>query len=275
MMFAAMAAFVACSDDDNNPGKKDFEEHDTYFVYHGVTYPIQKMADGRVWMAKNMQYIPEGLTPSTDPAEDAHIWYPYNYDGKDCIASTDQELINERGYLYDMEAALGTPITAENCASFEGQQGICPKGWHIPTQKEYIDLVGKTNKNAEGVDLTNVNAPYYDKDLDNGLITLMDKAGWNVTRSGMRFCSTITSTGKYQSSIDKVNYLHTMTFFMSSTIYKPLYKTVEGAQVLNNIQYFAMMTNYASKYASAGGGLSLAYNAFKSGVSVRCIKDAN
>ena len=42
----------------------------------GVDYKTVTLKDGRTWMAENLRYVPEGKTPSSDPAEEAGIWYP-------------------------------------------------------------------------------------------------------------------------------------------------------------------------------------------------------
>ncbi len=41
-----------------------------------VDYKTVTLKDGRTWMAENLRYVPEGKTPSSDPAEEAGIWYP-------------------------------------------------------------------------------------------------------------------------------------------------------------------------------------------------------
>ncbi len=110
------------------------------------------MANGTTWMAEPLIYLPKGYTPSSDPTADSHVWYPYEItaDGA-TVATTKESAIKELGYLYDFQAALGgKEITDSNLTSFEGAQGICPKGWHIPTRLEYFNLVGKTTNDADG-----------------------------------------------------------------------------------------------------------------------------
>ncbi len=85
----------------------------------------------------------------------SHIWYPYELvtiDGTlTAKALQDEASIKELGYLYDFQAALGgKEITDSNLTSFEGAQGICPKGWHIPTRLEYFNLVGNSTNDADG-----------------------------------------------------------------------------------------------------------------------------
>ena len=132
-----------------------FEEHDGYFIYDGITYNTVTLSNGTTWMAEPLRYVPDGYTPSSDPAADSHIWYPYELVTVDgtltAKALQDEASIKQYGYLYDIHAALsGKAVTPENCYDFEGAQGICPKGWHIPTRAEYFSLVGNSTKDADG-----------------------------------------------------------------------------------------------------------------------------
>ena len=45
-----------------------------------------------------------------------------------------------------MQHSGGKEVTEENCYEFEGAQGICPEGWHIPTRPEFVGLCGLSNK---------------------------------------------------------------------------------------------------------------------------------
>ncbi|WP_418981894.1 fimbrillin family protein [Alistipes sp.] len=254
-------------------GAPAFEEFDDYFMYDNERYALVTMKDGRKWMAENLRYLPEGVNVSTDPTDnDAAIWAPYSSDGTTCTPLTDPAEVAKKGYLYSFDTALGGVITPENSASFEGAQGICPKGWHIPTHAEWIALVGKTNKNAAGEDLTDTSAPYYDAGYQAGKITLVDADGFNFTRAGVRMRSTIAGAGSYSKNIYpspggelSVNYL------LSSTLYKNAYSTTDPTQ-LTNIQFFALMSTIVAN--TPEGKLSAGYLGYKSGVSVRCIKDA-
>ena len=251
----------------------EFTESENSFVYDGETYKTVTLKDGRKWMADNLRYVPKGMTVSTDPADnDAKIWAPYTSDGTTCTPVTDPAKIAELGYLYAVETAFGAQITPDNSDKFEGAQGICPKGWHIPTQAEWIALVGKTNKNAAGEDLTDMSAPYYDTGYQAGKVTLLDADNFNYVRSGTRMRATIAATGSYSKNIypnpggePSVNYL------LSSTLYKNVFSTTDATQ-LNNIQYFAVMSTFLA--STPDGKLSLGYLGYKSGCAVRCIKDA-
>lgn len=244
-------------------------ETDTGLEYGGVKYKTVVMKDGRVWMAENLRYLPEGVTVSTNPADnDAKVWAPYTSDGTTMTPLTDPADIAKIGYLYSFDLAFGAEVTAANSASFEGVRGICPPEWHIPTQAEWIALIGKTNKNAEGVDLTDRNAPYYDAVYDGGRITKLDADKFNFINSGIRMRSTIAGAGSYQKNIYDGHL--SLSYLFCSTLNKNIYSSTDATQ-LTNIQFFAPMTLFNA--SSADGKLTVGYVGFKSGMTLRCIKD--
>lgn len=251
----------------------EFIESENSFVYDGETYGTVTMKDGRKWMAENLRYIPKGKKVSADPADKtAEIWYPYSSNGTTCTPLTDAASIAKLGYLYAVETALKAEITADNSGNFEGVQGICPKGWHIPTQADWIGLVGKTTKNAEGVDLTDTSAPYYDAVYDGAKIPALDADGFQFTRSGTCMRGTIAGSGAYQKAIyPNPGGELSLSCVVGSTLHKNNYSTTDPSQ-LTNIQFFGAMTLYNLKTAPEGK-LSVSYLAFKSGCGVRCIKD--
>lgn len=267
-----------------------FEEFDGYFVYDGEEYKTVTLSDGSVWMAEPMRYVPEGYTPSGDPAADSHIWYPYSLSGggdsinaTEATALTDDESIRKYGLFYDMYVALGgTDVTVDNCYDFEGAQGICPPGWHIPTRTEFFNLCGLSNKNALGESGNQINteALFYDADYGGGKRTLYEEAGWNYVLSGVRMMTNFNSTPRYQltqlysgnTSLPEDYYgMPGLTYHMSSTCYKPIYSTANPEE-LTNIQFFAQMTTFTKIYPE--GRINVAYISTLSGQQLRCVKDA-
>ena len=259
-----------------------FEEHldENYFLYDNVKYNTVTLANGTTWMAEPLIYLPKGYTPSTDPTADSHVWYPYEItaDGA-TVATTKESAIKELGYLYDFQAALGgKEITDSNLTSFEGAQGICPKGWHIPTRLEYFNLVGKTTNDADGkVPADGDKALFYDAVYDGAKISSLNNAGFNYQFSGVRMATSLTGAGSYQkTAIAEDANIQTawhgkpaMNYLMTSTAFKPVYNSTSG--LLTNIQFFGLMSTINAKYSE--GRLSLSYVSIKAGMQVRCIRD--
>ena len=196
------------------------------------------------------------------------------------VATTKESAIKELGYLYDFQVALGgKEITESNLNSFEGAQGICPKGWHIPTRLEYFNLVGKTTNDADGkVPADGDKALFYDAVYDGAKISSLNNAGFNYQFSGVRMATSLTGAGSYQKTAiaddAKIQAAWhgkpAMNYLMTSTAYKPIYNSTSG--LLTNIQFFGLMSTInATKYPE--GRLSLSYVSIKAGMQVRCIRD--
>ncbi len=256
-----------------------FEEHldQNYFLYDNVKYKTVTLSNGTTWMAEPLIYLPKGYTPSSDPAVDSHIWYPYEIVGGVAKALTSETAIKESGYLYDLEAALGgKKITEENFASFEGKQGICPKGWHIPTRADYFNLVGNSNA-AEGEtgQQYKEDALFYDKDYQAAKVQSFIDAGFNYPISGVRMSTGYSSTPKYQAVVtnstncSKEEWYNkcTTTYYMTSTAHKVTKKD----DVVTNIQYFSLMGAFAKSYPE--GKVTVGFASILCGQAIRCVKD--
>ncbi|MFI3316108.1 MAG: FISUMP domain-containing protein [Rikenellaceae bacterium] len=307
MLFIA-AALVACTETDDagddagdDTGSENFTESTDSFTYYGETYKTVTLSNGSKWMAEPLRYVPEGFTPSDDATDnDAHIWYPYEIDYAQLVADekvssapgidyvtvlTDDASIAAKGYLYDITAAMGgVEITDENFESFEGAQGICPEGWHIPTRADYFALVGYSNK-AVGEESApdDSTAILYDSAYKGGTIPAFESAGLNYVYAGARFFGGyLSSTVPYymRSMICSTNTTNealygnlSMSYYMTSTAYQASYSTAEATLgQLSNIQFFGLMSTFTTTYPE--GRLTLSYVAAGTGQSIRCVKDS-
>ena len=236
----------------------EFTEYDGYFVYDGVEYKTVKLADGNTWMAENLRFIPRGRTVSSDPAEDAGIWYPAA--NADKVA--DPALAETLGLLYDAATAFGVEsVTADNAGTFEGCQGICPTGWHIPTVAEMTGLVGHSSNSA----LINTDGAYYDATIKGASIAALAEAGWIWQFASMRNKTSVTGKGSY--TVTNYNGVYgIMSYVIGSTLHQA---TTNEDGSLKNIQYHYFMP----LYNASNEKISVAYGNFLSGASVRCVKN--
>lgn len=239
--------------------------------YGGVSYKIVKLKDGKWWMAENLRYVPEGITPSSDLKNvTAGVYYPIalNSDKTGVEFSTDDAVIQRNGYLYQSEVALGLNVgdltSVEQAQALEGAQGICPEGWHIPTSAEILGLVGKSASLT-----TNTAAPYYDNTSQNGQISLINADGFNVDAYGAVSIQDNTKTaatlmGYLQASPGIVS----SGYICGSSYAGVSYNTKDDASSgVKNLQFHAFMP-----MASIGtlNGSKLSY---RIAASVRCVKD--
>lgn len=107
-------------------------------LYEGVAYRTATLPTGSVWMAENLRYAPPGTPASPDAGSDAGIWLPCTLS---LVASEDAEYIAAQGLLYDLETAAGPSAAQNGALRPEGVRGVCPEGWHIPTQADFTELM--------------------------------------------------------------------------------------------------------------------------------------
>ena len=236
----------------------EFTEYEGYFVYDGVEYKTVTLADGNTWMADNLRFVPRGRTVATDPAEDAGIWYPAA--NADKVA--DPALAETLGLLYDAATAFGVEaVTIENAATFEGAQGICPTGWHIPTLTEMTGLVGHCSNSA----VINTDGAYYDATIKGASLAALTEAGWAWQFASMRNKANVTGKGSFTvTSYDGV--YGVMSYLIGSSMYQT-FTNDDGS--LKNVQYYYMMPTYNASNEK----VTVAYGNFLAGASLRCVKN--
>ena len=255
------------------PEDPDNNEHldEGYITYAGVKYNVIKMKDNKWWMAQNLRFVPEGITPSSDlTAVTAGVFNPIVLNGGNREFSSDADVIAAKGYLYQAEVALGLKVgdltTVAAAQALEGAQGICPAGWHVPTGADIIGLVGK----SVGL-TTNADAPYYDG--ANGSIALLNADGFNIDGSyGMVSINNNTvTTGSLNGVIYNGNI--TSSMFCGSTYAGVTYNTTnDETSGVKNLQFYGLMpmTNKATEAEMTCNGSKVSY---RIAGPVRCVRD--
>lgn len=92
---------------------------------------IGEGADAQIWMAQNLNYDPGDVSGMS-----SYAWSGCPNNKADSCA--------KYGRLYTWEVAMdnagcGYGTYCNN--SYEGTQGVCPSGWHLPTKEEWQQLV--------------------------------------------------------------------------------------------------------------------------------------
>ena len=100
-------------------------------VYKFVTIGNQ------VWMAENLKYLPAVVRPATGSYTTPY-YYVYGYDGTDKNAAKATSNYNTYGVLYNWPAAMAGSASSE--ANPSGVKGVCPTGWHLPSDAEWTQL---------------------------------------------------------------------------------------------------------------------------------------
>ena len=109
----------------------------------GNVYKTVKLGN-QVWMAENLRTtryadgtpIPLGTESSYDVA--------YRYYPDDNSAN-----VSDYGYLYNWAAVMNGSASSE--ANPSGVQGICPDGWHVPSDAEWTELTNYVKSQSQYV----------------------------------------------------------------------------------------------------------------------------
>ena len=106
------------------------------------------------WMAENLAYLP-AVSPPEQP--ESHVlpdpyYYVYDYQGIDVNAAKATDNFKTYGVLYNWPAAMNG--YGSSTANPSGVQGICPEGWHLPSNAELMQLKNYLAKNGYNYDGT-------------------------------------------------------------------------------------------------------------------------
>ncbi|NCC88228.1 MAG: hypothetical protein EOM05_10280 [Clostridia bacterium] len=100
-------------------------------VYHALTIGNQ------VWMAENLKYLPSVAGPGTGSGTTPY-YYVYGYDGTNVTDAKATANYDTYGVLYNWPAAMAG--SASSSSNPSGVQGVCPAGWHLPSDAEWTEL---------------------------------------------------------------------------------------------------------------------------------------
>lgn len=97
----------------------------------------------QVWMAENLAYLPEVVHSNDEFKTQSSNGQPgygiYGYDGNDVATAKLQSNYTTYGVLYNWYAAMNG--AESSMANPSGVQGVCPDGWHLPSDDEWHELI--------------------------------------------------------------------------------------------------------------------------------------
>jgi uncharacterized protein (TIGR02145 family) len=92
----------------------------------------------QLWMAENLRYLSSVIGSGTGSETDPYS-YVFDYDGTDVSAAKETENYQNYGVLYNWSAAMAG--SSSSSANPSDVQGVCPAGWHVPSDAEWTQLV--------------------------------------------------------------------------------------------------------------------------------------
>jgi uncharacterized protein (TIGR02145 family) len=189
----------------------------------------------QVWMAENLAYLPS-VSPPTSGSNNLPYYYVYGYDGTNVSEAKATSNYQTYGVLYNWRAAMNGASSSNTNPS--GVQGICPEGWHLPSEAEWTILTDYLGG----------------EDVAHGKMKETGTTHWKAPNTGATNESGFTAVpGGFRYPDGTFNYLGLYCYWWSSTTYK-----------------------YDSSSAYDLSLSSTLYSTFSSkafGSSVRCVRD--
>jgi uncharacterized protein (TIGR02145 family) len=99
-------------------------------------YDVVKIGT-QLWMAGNLKYLPSVIGPATG-TETIPYYYVYGYNGTVVADAKATANYTTYGVLYNWPAAMNGEASSSSNPS--GVQGVCPAGWHLPSDAEWTEL---------------------------------------------------------------------------------------------------------------------------------------
>ncbi len=132
--------FISCKKDSVDYFNNSFLDNRDGNIYKIVTIGNQ------VWMAENLRYLPkvhgnldfQTLGNNSQPAYGVYGYERGNRSPNDVTTAKAEENYRTYGVLYNWWAAMdGATSSISNPSKI---QGVCPDGWHLPSDSEWKDL---------------------------------------------------------------------------------------------------------------------------------------
>ena len=210
--------------------------------YDGNVYMAKRYGE-QIWMVENIRttHYDDGVVVYNIPYSISFSSTTRSYY---CIPDNNESYIDEIGLLYNRYAARngnnGTGIT----------QGICPSGWHLPSNEEWNTLINYMKSRSEY---------YCNSSSDNIAKAMASTTGWNASEVE---CSVGNNQNENNAS----------DFNIKPTIFENSYGTETGYWTSTKTSVYDNAPSYRIRYDSASISIYQGTDPYNV-ASVRCVKD--
>lgn len=207
-------------------------------------YPVVQIGS-QWWMAQNLAYLP-AVSPSSQGSVKNPHYYVYGYEGSDIGEAKRSSLFTTYGVLYNWAAAMAG--AASSNANPSGVRGVCPEGWHLPSDAEWKQLEVALGMAEDQLDLLEW------RGTDQGL-RMKTSQGWRDTGNGTNATgfSGLPGGNRYSGG-----YFH----------------SVGGNGVWRSSTAFSDQDAWTRDLDHYCPGIFRFYYSKADGFSIRCVKDA-
>jgi uncharacterized protein (TIGR02145 family) len=136
LSYLAVAGFflllLGCSGEEEVPTSGKFIDSRDQHEYKWVTIGTQ------TWMAENLAWLP-AVSPPLAGSDTLPFYYVYGFEGSSTDEARNWEYFDDYGVFYNWPAAMNGSEGSDLSPS--GVRGVCPEGWHLPSDTEWDILV--------------------------------------------------------------------------------------------------------------------------------------
>lgn len=176
LLFVAVAVLSACEKNTQKGNNHNYDDSILYDERDGNTYRTVKIGE-QVWMSENLRYLDESLTVD-DLSVDKPLMYVFNNNSLDVESVQSNPYYLKYGVYYNFPAAMNgeEPLTVGEDRTV---RGICPSGWHLPSQSEWKELADYVVQNG-------LETRDNDGNVIEGAIAkaLASSSGWSIEAGG-------------------------------------------------------------------------------------------
>ena len=220
----------------------------------GNSYDAVKLGD-QVWMAENLRTT-KYADGTTIPIGSTHsVTEPYRYaPGPNQSNEENMDNVARYGYLYNWSAVMHGASGSESNPS--GVQGICPNGWHVPSDAEWTQLIDYMK--TQSTYIASGNADHLAKALAAtwgwNSSSETDAPGNNPSNNNATGFSALPAGGYWKGHY---NTFGGWTSFWSTTEH---YDGIDDAPYIHMLCYCLAYVTRQDEFKNAG-------------ISVRCVRD--
>ncbi len=153
--------------------------------FDGNSYPTVQIGS-QIWMAQNLRVTHYSNGDAIPEISDYGVWANLddnNIDDAFCWFDNDTSNAIPYGALYTWAAAMGDNAVSSG-SSPSGVQGICPNGWHLPSDNEFTQLANYLGGwDIAGGKLKDTNSVYWNNPNEDAT----NETGFAGIGSGYRY----------------------------------------------------------------------------------------
>ncbi len=141
-LFFAILVLLGCDKKESEENNTPSTNPNTFVdIRDNHVYSTVKIGN-QIWMAENLAYLPS-VTPSNHGSYTAPCYYVYYYSDTSVSSAKETYFYKTYGVLYNWPAAMAGEVSSNSVPS--GVEGICPNGWHLPSDEEWKILEGEVD----------------------------------------------------------------------------------------------------------------------------------